>query len=232
MTLSKARFIFLWPFYLQVLLVNCCLRLLLAWQELTAGDEFWSILFWGTVHDTLFFSYFAIPLVIYLWFTPGKVFIHISNKGTLQFLNALSATCLTVFAIFEFGFWQTHHSRFNDVLVKEILADKRFIETALKGENLFLLIPLSLFFICVLWFITSTFFNHYLKKQMMVYSNFRFRILPALFFLSLPASAFYFLEYKQYSLMPIETHFVKEQLKENGSYQFARMIYQIKVLKN
>lgn len=232
MTLSKARFVFLWPFYLQVFLVNFCLRLLLTWQE---GNIWWSelpgILFWGLVQDTLFFSYFAIPFVIYLWFTPGRLFIHASNKGTLHLLNALSSFFLVILAFFEYGFWQAHHCRFNEIAAQSLLKDGQFIGTALRGENLFILIPLVILFGGILWLMTSKLFNYYLKKQEMVYSNFRFRLLPALFFIAIPCLAFYSLEYKQHTIMPVESSWAKEQLQHNGSYQLAHLIYQKKLFQ-
>lgn len=230
MTLSKARFIFLWPFYLQVLLVNFVLRLVLTLQD---GGLWWSdfpnILFWGMVHDTYFFTVFAIPLVVYLWLTPARVFIHPSNKGTIQFLNAFSALFLVVLAFFEYGFWHSHQARFDETAAQRFLNDRQFFVTALQGENLFLIVPLVFIFGLILWGIFYKLFNYYLKKQEMVYSNFRFRILPAVFFLALPCFVFYFSEYKNQSLMPVETHWNKDQLKRNGPYQMMSLIYQKKL---
>lgn len=195
-------------------------------------NELPSLFFWGFIQDTLFFLYFAIPFVLYLWLTPGRVFIHSSNRGTLQLLNILSSFFLVVLSFFEYGFWQSHHCRFNEVAIQSLLYDSRFIGNALSGENLFIIIPLIILFGSVLAFITSKFFHYYLKKQEMVYSNFRFRLLPTLFFLALPCLAFYALEYRQYTVMPVESSWTKEQLEQNGLYQLSRLIYQKKIYRN
>ena len=230
MTLSKARFIFLWPFYLQVLLVNFVLRLVLSLQD---GGLWWSdfpeILFWGAVHDTYFFTFFAIPIVIYLWLTPARAFIHPSNKGTMQFISILSSWILVGIAFFEYGFWQTHQARFDETIAQLFINDRHFFITVLRGENLWALIPSVFILGIIIWGLSYKLLNYYLKRQEMVYSNFRFRVLPAAFFLLLPCLIFYFCEYKSQSLMPVETHWNKDQLKRNGSYQMMSLIYQKKL---
>lgn len=230
MTLSKARFIFLWPFYLQVLLVNFILRsILLGMDGTLAWSEFPGIYFWGAVHDTVFFSYLAVPLVIDLWLTPAKVFIHASNKGTVQFLNALYAFLAVGLAFFEYGFWKNNQCRFNEYAAQQLMTNKQVLVMALQNENLWILIPFALLLAALLWMLCYKLFNYYLKKQEMVYSNFRFRVLPAVFFLALPCIAFYSLEYKYQEIMPVETHWNKEQLKRNGPYQMLSLIYQKKL---
>jgi phosphoglycerol transferase MdoB-like AlkP superfamily enzyme len=125
------RMSFVLLFYLFCLAVNFIIRAILVIKEFSglsaAFIDLPKIFLGGIYNDTLNFSYFLIPIVVYLIIVPEKIY-----KSQFQiYCNHLAAFC--VIAIFTFQahaewfFWNEFSARFNFIAVDYLVYTKEVL---------------------------------------------------------------------------------------------------------
>jgi phosphoglycerol transferase MdoB-like AlkP superfamily enzyme len=71
----------------------------------------------GLFYDIVNAGYFIIPLTIYLWLLPGRIYRSRINKGIIYFLFSVCILILLFNAVSEWFFWDEFTTRYNFIAV-------------------------------------------------------------------------------------------------------------------
>ena len=111
--------------YALCLTENLVIRFILTLSEWsTLGEPFLDVLKifgFGLYHDTLFFGYFVIPLILVLVAVPKSLWKHKVCRYTAHALVFLIIIMFTFQAHTEWFFWREFHSRFNFIAVDYLI---------------------------------------------------------------------------------------------------------------
>ena len=217
-TAKPSRFRLLGVVGISALIYFCITRLCLLFLTLSHGDDafgledlltLWSI---GLLYDLAFYAYAAIPVCLYLWLAPNRLWC--SRINTVLVKLAIFATLygLGFIALSEWFFWQEFNVRFNFIAV-DYLVYRREVMSNINESYAVGPLLIGLFFITLAIF---SLLSRWLDQPLRASESFLRRTALALVVLLPAALAFAMLDQSpRDALRP----FVRE-LGSNGPYQF------------
>ncbi|WP_018150462.1 LTA synthase family protein [Leeia oryzae] len=167
----------------------------------------------GLFYDLVASSYFMVPLVIYLWLLPDKVYRHRWHKPWLHFSFMVMSYILVFNAASEWVFWGEFGSRFNFIAVDYLLYTQEVIRNIMESYPVGKILSGLTLIALGLWWVARKPINRSLTEP----SRFVPRTVVAIALLVLPALSFYLVtnKYKEQS-----ENTVVNQLAGNGIYEF------------
>ncbi len=206
--------------YALCLIENLIIRLILTLQEWSAlSSPLWDLLHifgMGLYHDTLFFGYFATPVLMLLLIFPNSFW---KRRGAGTFVRILIFLIIGLFSFqahAEWFFWEEFHSRFNFIAVDYLVYTQEVIGNIIESY------PMGWVYASIL--LTSGLIywavKPWLSRSLPALRNraLKNRLSAATLMVIGPISAFYIpdMGYAGHS-----NNQIVEQLSRNGFYQFV-----------
>ncbi|MCB6181945.1 sulfatase-like hydrolase/transferase [Leeia sp. TBRC 13508] len=168
----------------------------------------------GLFYDLVAVSYFIVPLVIYLWLIPEKIYHSKLQKVWLHVSFIVMCYILIFTAASEWVFWGEFGSRFNFIAVDYLLYTHEVIENIKESYPVGkILSGLTLIAIALWWSVKRAISSSVIDSQ----SNYLQRTKVAVVLLLLPVASFYLVTNKYKDL---SENAVTNQLAGNGIYEF------------
>jgi phosphoglycerol transferase MdoB-like AlkP superfamily enzyme len=216
MTSNRMGFVFL--FYFFCLALNFIIRAILVFKERSVLGAFYidlpKIFMAGIYNDSLNFSYFLIPIALYLVFIPEKIY---KSKFQIYF-NHLAAFLFIGIFIFqahaEWFFWNEFTARFNFIAVDYLVYTKEVLGNIKESYPMHLVyssvIGSTLFFYLISFKLINNFVYHTHNPK------FSHRLKSGLIILLIPLFSFVIFES---AFRTVSDNVVVNELAENGLWQ-------------
>jgi phosphoglycerol transferase MdoB-like AlkP superfamily enzyme len=193
---KTSRMSFILIFYFACILENFVIRLILTVREFSGLNspiaDSLKIFIFGWYNDTTNFTYFAIPMALYLTFVPNKFY-------KSQFQNILTHLfCLIIIAVYSFQahaewfFWTEFSTRFNFIAVDYLVYTKEVLGNIRESYPMHLVYSSVLFFAIMVYLL----FFKLLKKidYKNHYEAFNHRLKSGLIIFVFPLTSFFVFE--------------------------------------
>ncbi len=213
--MAHNRFQFLSTIFISFLIINLLTRvtlMLLSFQDI---DIHFIILLKtfaiGFVYDMITFSYYFIPLVIYLIFIPQKIFNTKIHRIFLIIFTISIIFALIFGAVSEYFFWEEFGKRFNFIAVDYLVYTHEVIKNIQESYPIPMILSIiTLISIVIVYLFRDTFFS------VLDTSILKERVKTGAILLLLPVIFFNLLD-KQ-GLSNISNNIYNNELAKNGTY--------------
>lgn len=206
--------------YILCLVENLMIRVILTLKEWSALSEpfldLLKIFGYGLYHDTLFFGYFVVPLLLIIVITPKFVWHHKFSRYTAHAVVFLIIIMFSFQAHAEWFFWGEFHSRFNFIAVDYLIYTQEVIGNIRESYPMgwvyaSILFTSGLIYLCAKPWISRSLVG--LQSCLM-----KCRLAAAAFIVLAPLLAFFT---PAFSSGQVSSNQIIDQLSMNGSYQFV-----------
>ena len=202
---------------MPVMLVFTLLRLGLMITSLDAVElsllNFLQVLLEGLVYDLSFYSFASLPIVLYCWLMPSRIWLQKWHGYLVRGVAALSLYALCFIVVAELAFWQEFSVRFNFISVDYLVYRREVTNNILESYPvlaiLFGLLPMA----AILFLMVRNKLNLALNTQ----QNFSSRSVFALLWLLLPLACFFLVDQ---SMRDQQKNVFQRELASNGPFQF------------
>jgi phosphoglycerol transferase MdoB-like AlkP superfamily enzyme len=171
-----------------------------------------AIFFVGLFFDLVNASYFIIPLVVYLWVTPDKIFRKKWHRGVLYGMFFLFSFGLLFNAVSEWFFWDEFNTRFNFIAVDYLVYTGEVVGNIRQSY------PIGTILTCLIVLSAGTvyFLRPYINLATESSIRFGHRTLWAVFLLVMPVISFFTITSR---LHQFSTNAFVNELSGNGLYE-------------
>ncbi len=206
--------------YILCLIANFIIRLVLTLKEWTALSEPLSdvlkIFGYGLYHDTLYFGYFVVPLLLVILVIPKSAWKHKACRYAAHALVFLIITIFSFQAHAEWFFWGEFHSRFNFIAVDYLIYTQEVIGNIRESY------PMGWVYASILLTSGLIYFGAkpWISRSLAGLQNclLKCRLAAAAFMVLAPLLVFYV---PDFSSGQVSSNQIVDQLSNNGSYQFV-----------
>lgn len=212
------RMSFVLLFYIFCLAENFLIRTILVIKEFSALSSAYvdlpKIFVVGAYNDTLNFSYFLIPIVIYLIIVPEKIY---KSKFQIYFNHLAAFSAIAIFAFqahAEWFFWNEFTARFNFIAVDYLVYTKEVLGNIRESYPMHLVYASvfgSSLVIYAIFFKIIHNIPHYAHNE-----KFRHRLKTGLIILLIPVSSFVVFDR---AFRKISDNTMVNELAENGLWK-------------
>ena len=168
----------------------------------------------GLFYDTVMASYLCIPLVIYIWLIPSKIFLLKNHRFVLYGFFIFTTFLLLFNAIAEWVFWDEFSTRYNFIAVDYLVYTTEVIGNIWESYPVIKIILILM----LITLLTFQFLKNIIKRPSKSQTNFGERSIFALLFLTLPVFSWFFVNNKVKNFS--ENQFAVE-LAGDGLYEFG-----------
>lgn len=166
----------------------------------------------GWLYDMVNATYFIIPLVLYLWLVPGKLFGKAWHRFVLYGIFMVSTFVLLFNAAAEWFFWDEFSSRFNFIAVDYLVYTTEVIGNIQQSYPIgWIMVGITITSLLILYFIRSR-----IKTATSNDPSFRERTRIVALYVPTVLICFFFISEKQHHF---STNAYFNELAGNGMYQ-------------
>jgi len=197
--------------------ISTATRLFLLGKSVAAGLDFTvsnllGILLLGWFYDLANAAYFSIPIVLYLWLVPERLFRKIWHRYVLYFIYFAFTFLLIFDAVAEWFFWDEFNTRFNFIAVDYLVYTTEVVGNIYQSYPMgWIILGISLASFAILYWIRpwieATCLNPVVFKQ---------RTKLAALYTLFPLGAFFFVSSK---LHHFSDNAYANELSGNGMYE-------------
>lgn len=218
--LATNRMSFVLLFYFFCIAENFIIRAILVKKEFsTLGPlsiDLPKIFFAGIYNDTLNFSYFLIPILLYLVFVPEKIY---KSKKHIFFIHFAAFVFIALFifqAHAEWFFWNEFTARFNFIAVDYLVYTKEVLGNIKESYPMYLVYSSVIGSSLFLYLIFFKLINFFASQNQNHNPSFGYRLKSGLLIFIIPLSTILIFER---AFRNVSDNIIVNELAENGLWQ-------------
>ena len=213
--LSKNRFSFLYALAISFLIINFMTRLILMLTEIDQVDlgvlTLLKMFFVGFLYDFITIFYYFIPLVIYLFLIPTKIYNTKLHKKILFIIAGVTLFTMFFNGVSEYFFWEEFGKRFNFIAVDYLVYTHEVIKNIRESYPIpYILSGILFISSLIVFYFRKKFF---IEEDDTSYTS-RFKITATLLLIPI----IFFNLFDKQGLSNISTNIFNNELAKNGTY--------------
>jgi len=212
---NKNRYGFLYSLIITFLIINLITRAVLMFMDIGEVDldiltliKMFSV---GFFYDFITSFYYFIPLVIYLFMIPTKIYNSKIHKNILYLIAGMNIFVMLFNGISEYFFWEEFGKRFNFIAVDYLVYTHEVLHNIQESYPLpYILSAIFIVSLGILFYFRKTFF---IKEDN---TSYKYRAKISVILLLIPFALFFLLDKQGFA--HISNNIYNNELAKNGTY--------------